>query len=500
VVDVLAADAVPLPEVQAVYDAFAAVERRAAAGRVLLARRMAETAQWRRKGFASPADWLASKNGTSTGRARAELGTSERLKGLPETADALKDGRLSAEQADLVSDGASADPAAERELLDRAQRDSVKNLKEECGRRKAAADPDPEARHRRIHRERRCGTFGGSDGSWNLGAKGTVTDGAIVTQALERLIDERFTAARKLGLREPREAYAFDALVELARRALDPTSMGPAWDTHDDRSDDGDDHNRGGSSSRSQDVTSPKTPRSPRVNPKHLALIRVDLEALVRGQVEGDELCEITGLGPIPIRVARGLLSDSIIKLVITKGADVANVTHLGRGVNTAQQMALMWSDPLCRVEGCNRTARLENDHREGWVKTHTTRLDDTDPVCGHHHDLKTYKNWRLIPGEGRRPMVPPDHPHHPNNTGPPGPSAARPSGDGRRATAGHRRTVDERRASDRQRRPTRDETVHRGHGDHANGNRGTRRRGGQPTDVAAASHEPRTLFDAGGP
>jgi len=82
VVDVLDVDAIPLPEVQAVYDAFATVERRAAAGRVLLARRMAETAQWRREGFASPADWLASKNGTSTGRARTELGTSERLKGL----------------------------------------------------------------------------------------------------------------------------------------------------------------------------------------------------------------------------------------------------------------------------------------------------------------------------------------------------------------------------------------------------------------------------------
>jgi hypothetical protein len=47
--------------------------------------------------------------------------------------------------------------------------------------------------------------------------------------------------------------------------------------------------------------------------------------------------------------------------------------------------------------------------------------LDDTDPVCGHHHDLKTYKNWQFVAGRGRRPMVPPDHPHHPDNAGPPG-------------------------------------------------------------------------------
>ena len=207
----------------------------------------------------------------------------------------MKDGRLSPEQADLVSDGATADPSAERELLDRAQRDSVKNLKEECGRRKAAADPDPEARHRRIHRGRRCGSWTGSDGAWNLSARGTVAAGATVAQALERLIDERFTAARKLGLREPREAYAFDALVELARRALDPDATTNTWR---DGPTAGDGAAAGDSAAAAHESGGSSKQKSSRVNPKHLALIRVDLEALIRGRVEGDELCEITGLGP----------------------------------------------------------------------------------------------------------------------------------------------------------------------------------------------------------
>ena len=34
---------------------------------------------------------------------------------------------------------------------------------------------------------------------------------------------------------------------------------------------------------------------------KYLGLIRVDQEALRRGGVEGDERCEIAGLGPIPV-------------------------------------------------------------------------------------------------------------------------------------------------------------------------------------------------------
>ena len=41
-------------------------------------------------------------------------------------------------------------------------------------------------------------------------------------------------------------------------------------------------------------------------DPQHLALLRLDLEALWRGHVEGDELCEITGLGPIPVGRRQG--------------------------------------------------------------------------------------------------------------------------------------------------------------------------------------------------
>ena len=61
-------------------------------------------------------------------------------------------------------------------------------------------------------------------------------------------------------------------------------------------------------------------------------VLRIDAAALQRGRVEGEELCEIAGIGPVPVSVARTLLGEAIVKLVITNGVDVANVTHLGRG------------------------------------------------------------------------------------------------------------------------------------------------------------------------
>jgi hypothetical protein len=148
----------------------------------------------------------------------------------------------------------------------------------------------------------------------------------------------------------------------------------------------------------------------------HLALLRVDLGALVRGRVDADELCEIAGLGPVPVATARALLGESILKLVITKGTGVANVTHLGRGPTVAQRIALLWTSPGCDVRGCSSTIGIQADHRVPWSDDRVTVLGNLDHLCGHHHRLKTHRGWALIAGVGKRPMVPPGDPRHPAN------------------------------------------------------------------------------------
>lgn len=102
------------------------------------------------------------------------------------------------------------------------------------------------------------------------------------------------------------------------------------------------------------------------------------------------------------------------------KGVDVAHVTSLTRGPTQAMRYALLWTSPTCAVEGCSRTI-VEYDHCYGaeFRSTHHTRLDQTDPVCPGHHDLRTFQGWALLPGRGKRPMVPPDDPRHPGH-GPP--------------------------------------------------------------------------------
>ena len=385
-------DAIPLCEVLESWKTFNAIERLAASAKTLLARRVEEGETWRKAGFRSAAEQLAGIAGSSVNSAKKELETSKRVKRLPRTAAAMRKGKLGPAKAEAIADAANVDREAEAKLLDGAEKKPLAELRLECLNAKGK---DRDKAHARIHRDRCAREYVDGEGGWNLHARGTIADGARFRAKWQPRIDAQFKLARSEDRHEPHDAYAFDALIELAEGS--------------------------GNDAETEPEPSEKPKSTPKRTPaKHLALIRIDYESLVRGAVEDEETCEIAGLGPIPVRVARELLGEAILKLVITKGVDVANVTHLGRSPTMAQRVALWWLSPECTREGCTRTQRLENDHREGWAETKRTRVDELDLLCDHEHDLKTYHGWALVKGKGKRPMVPPDHPRHPNYRAPP--------------------------------------------------------------------------------
>jgi Domain of unknown function (DUF222) len=396
IVDGLDPDAIPLCEVPNLWKDFARGERLMASARTLLARRVEEGNTWRGAGFRSAAEQMALLSGTSVNTEKKALETSKRVRKLPKTAAAMRKGKLSPAKAESIAGAADVNPDAEDELLEGAEKKPLAELRDDC--LKARAMNADEA-HRRIHRDRFVRVHKDNEGAWNLYARGTADDGARFMNVLEPLIDEHFKKAKAEGREEPTVAYAFDALMEMADLAdtANPDADAPAG-------------------------TDPaKTPKQKPKPAKYLAIIRLDYETLVRGAIEGEEMCEIRGVGPIPVRIARELLGDAILKLVITKGVDVINVTHLGRSATIAQKVALWWQQHMCTRNTCTRTARLENDHGPEWHKTKHTRLDELDLVCNVDHDLKSNHGWDFVTGAGRRALVPPDDPRHPNYRGPPG-------------------------------------------------------------------------------
>jgi hypothetical protein len=365
--------------------------RQLEAAKLLLAADLAESSVWHDEGFTSAAGYLASVTGSSASAAHQAIAASKALRSLRATRDALVAGEISAVQAHVIADAAKHDPTAQSNLIATAKTASHKELRQAALRVKAAADRDPDATQERIHRERHCTDVPDAEGAWTLRAKATVAQGSLVHAELDVLTDQIFREQRSSDATEGRSQYRMDALARMAEN------------------------------SKAHRLGLQAGGKRKQAPPQHLALLRVDVSALQRGHVEGDETCEIAGVGPISVRQARTILPDAALRLIITNGVDVVNVTTLSHSPTQAMRYAMLWSNPCCVVEGCGNTI-LQFDHRTGveFADTRHTKLGELDNECSYHHMLHTRHGWAMVEGQGTRPMVPPHDPRHPHFTPPP--------------------------------------------------------------------------------
>ena len=186
---------VPLTAAPDLWRAFTELRKLAAAGETLLTARAAAANEWKHAGHANAAEWLAHNTGTSVGAARTDLNTSQRLEQLPATTDALKTGALSPQQADAIADAATTNPNAEHDLIDLAQRESLRRTREEAARRKAEIDNERTKRDReaRIRRQRSCRSWTTPDGTGHLRANGPAEHIADIARELEHQLTRHLT-------------------------------------------------------------------------------------------------------------------------------------------------------------------------------------------------------------------------------------------------------------------------------------------------------------------
>ncbi len=434
---------------------FAAIENLGAAGKALATRRVSEGDLWRRKGYKSPAEWLARTAGTKVGDAIGVLETAEAMSSLEATTERFKAGALSPRQAKAVATAGKADPLAEQSLLDAAAHRSLNDLETKARQvRQAASRESTEVRNARLHAQRSVRTWtddetGHGCGQWRL----PPAEHAEVLAALSAGTDVVFAAAKAEGRVEPPEAYTADALVALARgqgcgsqgsggqgsagrnggsgrgSAVVPASAGGV----------GVRRARSAGGGRPSRGPARRRPRSGRcvVRPARAfasssgsgvarrwsgsrrdtkILVRVDHSALVRGRAEPGEVCEIAGIGPVPVAVVQEWMgTDAFKTAIVADGVDIRSVVHLGRRPLAVQTTALQWiHGNACARRGCTRTASLEIDHVAEWATTHHTTVDELAPLCPHDHDLKTFHGFTLGPlgPDGRRDLLPPGESH----------------------------------------------------------------------------------------
>ncbi len=391
-------------DARAALDAVLEAEKLLGGARLLLSARVAETRAWGGDGARSFEDWLTSRTGGSFGAARRDAETAESLGRRTGLADALRQGALSTDQAAEVASAATADPASEGELVERAKGETLRQTRQRAERVKAAARSAEQdaARARRQHAARQVRFGTDAEGCATLLASGPPGAVAEVRAELERRAQGIFTAAYAEGRREPAAAYAFDALVEMARRSRTggPGAGGSGGSGGDDG---GDDH------------------RAPR--PKTAVSVIVDLPALRRGSLQPGERCEIPGVGPVPVAWAVEQLGEATLRLFLRHGGDLRSMATTSRAPTEHMKICLEVLHDGCVV--CGNRHHLEIHHTTsatGWADTRRTRLTELAPLCGHHHDLLTTAGWTLRPGDP--PFTWTLHP-----PGPPGPRRADPPG-----------------------------------------------------------------------
>jgi len=325
---------------------------------MLFGRRVATTGAWRRVSHAaSPEQWLANLTGSSEHAARETLTTAERLTELPATTERLRAGELSLAQANQVTAAVSVDPHAEERML-RATKRGFRELRATKERViTAASDED---RLRRIaHTERHLSTW--TQGLATHGEfSGPTEQVEQLLRRLEPLQREKFEAARRNGEHESQRAYRFDALIDLAAGA-GPEAL------------------------------------SRRAEP--VVRVRVGLDKLLGRPADGvEDVCEIPGVGPVPVAHAREVLSHGLLELVVTDGVDVQSVVSTTRHVPKALRIAIEERDGgVCKVRDCDHTRATQRHHTQLFSEHGITSYRVLGDVCPEHHDLIHHGGYSIV-------------------------------------------------------------------------------------------------------
>jgi 5-methylcytosine-specific restriction endonuclease McrA len=418
----------------ALYAEFAASERLMLAGKTLLAPRIETSGVWRDDGHKDAASHLAAVEGVSAGQARGTLVNGRRLEELPGTEEVLRQGKLSAPKLTELCGAGTLDPAQEPELLRGAADEPLAIVKQRCRRSRAtSARRDPMAAAQKIHAERFFNSWTDAEGAFCFQGRDTAERGARILNHLRHAADclqkERKTGHRPEGGPagdvagddgpEPitQRALWADAFFTLVtQRAVGGTAPAPGAPVAPDVSGLPADRRPAAISSRQgrrrrgspapptpaldpTDIRPPPSPDSLSIitrPPDCTTIVRVELTALLRGRAEPGELCEIDGQGPIPVELARDLLTDSNLTILFHEAGDIRAVSHLGRTINATLRTALVYRDRTCVVPGCGVGVGLEIDHVHEVHLGGPTQLDNLALLCRHHHRLKTYEGWVL--------------------------------------------------------------------------------------------------------
>jgi hypothetical protein len=371
---------------------FAQAERVGASGVALFAPVVHQSGAYVKGGHGSAPEWLAALAGSSAGAAKGRLAAAGRAAVDPALTQALHEGELSAPQLDLLTKSAAGALGSGAPLLDLLEKGASH---QELG--DAAATLRTAARSAESHRARRARVHairhfrahqvetGGVRGEFFCDEVGW----AKVAPLLEAEAKERWKRAGSGAGADSFAAHRLDAFLDLMAGA----GMG------------------GGGDGDGTAAGPGKASRRGRRGPRPHCVVIVNAESLRRGAVEGDEVCEIDGIGPVCLEAATELLGEAGVAFLVKDGVDIKTVTSTSREQPQRLVSALLVRDRTCCATGCAKRHGLVVDHNVEFSQGGLTNLANLAKLCPEHHDLKTYGGWQLKGEPGNWEWIAPAHP-----------------------------------------------------------------------------------------
>ena len=327
--------------------------------------------------------------GASSRDAKRKLGLAAGLGGLPHVADALADGRITAEHAGAITSAAKrsdrvgdAITAAQRELLAAAETEPADEFAKRVSRHADAADRAAgEAKAQRHHRNRKVVRFSDDDDMCIIRAQLPVTSGDEVWRVLGHIARRLWrtqhpdahpdNAPTDTMLQTPSVTYQHllaDALVEMARLAAAGI----------------------GSPSGSGEGTGSRTGAGSAIPPHMAPIVHIDLDTYLHGP-HAHTVCETGDGTPIPVSELRRLACEAgIIPAVLGSRGEILDLGHRARWFTPAQKRALdaMWGG--CFVPTCPVGPEHTHAHH---IEPFNPPYGPTDLIngatpCANHHRL----------------------------------------------------------------------------------------------------------------
>jgi hypothetical protein len=127
----------------------------------------------------------------------------------------------------------------------------------------------------------------------------------------------------------------------------------------------------------------------------------VDVPALLG--LQGGDVANLQGSGPISSEVVRDLLADPDVSLTMRRMVVdplTGDLLDYGRRTyDVPQQLRdfIVARDKVCRFPGCRRRAdRCQIDHATSWDDGGSTSPANLGALCIRHHQLKTHAGWEI--------------------------------------------------------------------------------------------------------